>query len=109
MPDLTATHPTPSPAMTILPTIHLNGTGADALRHEYRALRKATAAAIDALVEATCNARDFYPQAQGVDAYYRAREERDAMLANLIQVRDYAQAWETRAAVSALQQEQADA
>ena len=94
--------------MTILPTIHLNGTGADALWHEYQTVRKATEAAINALHEATCNARDFYPQ--GSDAYYRARKERDAMLAHLRHVHDYAQAWEYRAAVSALlQQEQADA
>jgi hypothetical protein len=45
-----------------LPTIHLNGTGADSLEREYRAVRRAIAAAANALQAATCNQRDFYPQ-----------------------------------------------
>jgi hypothetical protein len=46
--------------MTALPTIHLNGTGADSLQREYCAVRKSIAAAADALAAATCNRRDFY-------------------------------------------------
>ena len=78
-----------------LPTIHLNGTGAQSLVDEYRAVRKAVNAADDALVAATCNGRDFYPQ--GSNAYYTARRERDAMLDMLRQVRSYAEAWEAHA------------
>jgi hypothetical protein len=78
-----------------LPTIHLNGTGAQSLADEYRAARKAADAAVDALVAATCNGRDFYPQ--GSDAYYAARRERDAMLDKLHEVRNYAEAWEAHA------------
>jgi hypothetical protein len=65
-------------AMTTLPTIHLNGTDADSLYTEYRAVRKAVSQASDALVAATCNARDFYPQRS--DAWQRARNERDEAL-----------------------------
>jgi hypothetical protein len=78
-----------------LPTIHLNGTGADALRQEYHALRMAVSAASDALVAATCNQRDFYPQEQ--DAWQRARDERAEMFTLLQQVSDYAEQWEMHA------------
>lgn len=81
--------------MTTLPTIHLNGTGADSLQREYRAVRKAIAAAADALAAATCNARDFYPQEPG--AWERARAERAEAFRLLQQVSDYAEAWELNA------------
>jgi hypothetical protein len=81
--------------MTTLPTIHLNGTGADSLQREYRAVRKAIAAAADALVAATCNARDFYPQEPG--AWERARAERQEAFLLLQQVSDYAEEWELHA------------
>jgi hypothetical protein len=70
MPD-----PTTTTMTTTLPTIHLNGTGAQNLEEEYRAVRRAVSAAGDALQAATCNARDFYPQDPG--AWQRARAERD--------------------------------
>jgi len=85
---MTATTPT-------LPTIHLNGTGADNLQQEYRAVRKAIAAAADALAAATCNARDFYPQEPG--AWERARAERAEAFRLLQQVSDYAEQWEIHA------------
>jgi len=78
-----------------LPTIHLNGTGADSLYHEYRAVRKAIAAAADALQAATCNARDFYPQEPG--NWEKARAERTRMFELLQQVSDYAEHWEMHA------------
>lgn len=78
-----------------LPTIHLNGTGADALRQEYRAVRKAIAAASDALAAATCNQRDFYPQEPG--AWQRARDERAEMFRLLQRISDYAEQWELHA------------
>lgn len=82
--------------MTTLPTIHLNGTGADSLEREYRAVRLAIAAASDALAAATCNGRDFYPQEPG--AWQRAQSERAAAFRLLQQVSDYAEQWEAHAA-----------
>lgn len=81
--------------MTTLPTIHLNGTGADNLEREYRAVRQAVATAADALAAATCNARDFYPQ--DPEAWRRAQAERAEMFELLRQVSDYAEAWEIHA------------
>ena len=81
-----------------LPTIHLNGTGADNLKREYRAARKAIGAAVDALAAATCNARDFYPQEPG--AWQRARDERAEAFRLLQVVSDYAEHWEMHAAES---------
>ena len=78
-----------------LPTIHLNGTGADSLQQEYRAVRKAISAAADALAAATCNQRDFYPQEPG--AWERARAERAEAFQLLQQVSDYAEQWELHA------------
>jgi hypothetical protein len=83
--------------MTALPTIHINGTGAETLRAEYQALSEALQAAEDRLLAATCNGRDFYPQ--GPDAYYVARQERDGMLAKLREIMDYAAAWRDHASV----------
>lgn len=80
----------------ILPTIHLNGTGADSLKQEYRAARRAIGAAVDALAAATCNARDFYPQAPG--AWERARAERAEAFRLLALVGNYAERWEAHAA-----------
>jgi hypothetical protein len=83
--------------MTTLPTVHINGTGAETLRAEYQALSKALQAAEDRLLAATCNGRDFYPQ--GPDAYYSARFERSEMLAKLREIMDYAAAWHDHASV----------
>jgi hypothetical protein len=81
--------------MTTLPTVHINGTGAETLRAEYRALSEALAVAEARLLAVTCNGRDFYPQ--GPDAYYAARFERSEMLAKLREVMDYAAAWRDHA------------
>jgi len=81
-----------------LPTIHLNGTGADTIEREYRAVRHAIAAAVDALQVATCNQRDFYPQEPG--AWQQARAERTEAFRLLQQVSDYAEQWEAHAAES---------
>jgi hypothetical protein len=78
-----------------LPTIHLNGTGADSLYREYQAVRRAIAAAADALAAATCNQRDFYPQDPA--AWQRARDERAEAFRLLQQVSDYAEQWEMHA------------
>lgn len=77
-----------------LPTIHLNGTGADTLQREYQALYEAVNAASDLLSAATCNARDFYPQtSQDPGAFKRAQDQREEMFRLLAQVSDYAEAW----------------
>jgi hypothetical protein len=81
------------PAPVTLPTIHLNGTGATGLEAEYRAVRLAISKAVRLLEQATCNARDFYPQSPG--AYEKARAERQQAFQNLQRVSDYAEAWET--------------
>jgi hypothetical protein len=81
--------------MTTLPTVHINGTGAETLRAEYEALFEALAVAEARLLAATPNGRDFYPQ--GRDAYYSARFERSEMLAKLREIMDYANAWRDHA------------
>jgi hypothetical protein len=81
--------------MTALPTIHLNGTSADSLEREYRALRQAADAAAAALAAATCNPRDFYPQEP--IAWQTAQDERAEAFRLLKLVTDYAEAWEIHA------------
>ena len=81
---------TPTPAYA-LPTIHLNGTGAQSLANEYLAVYQAIDRASDALADATCNARDFYPQGPG--AYEQACKERQEAFRKLKEVQAYAQAW----------------
>lgn len=77
-----------------LPTIHLNGTGAKTLHEEYKAVRRALIAASDALIAATCNPRDFYPQGPGPEAYHMARAQRAEALRQLEELQRYAAAWE---------------
>ena len=79
-----------------LPTIHLNGTGARTLRDEYNKVRMAAKATADALADATCNARDFYPQ--GPETFQQAHADRREMFRLLQLVQDYASQWEARAA-----------
>ena len=57
----------------ILPTVHLNGTGAQDLFDGYKNARTAVNDAIDAICKIEFNARDYYPQ--GPDAYSEARKE----------------------------------
>jgi hypothetical protein len=72
---------------TIAPTIHLNGTSGKDLWNEYHAAYEATKNSIDALCNATCNGRDFYPQ--GPAAFSQARSERDGALQKLREVKTY--------------------
>lgn len=102
MPDPSLTTP-PNPHHTMneptpvtLPTIHLNGTGAANLEAEYRAVRQAVGDATRLLEQATCNARDFYPQEPS--AWQRARDERTEAFRLLQLVSDYAEQWEAHAA-----------
>jgi hypothetical protein len=80
-----------SPVFT-LPTIHLNGTGAADLEAQYRAVRLVVSEAIRLLEQATCNARDFYPQQAGT--YSRACSERRQAFEHLSAAAEYAEAWE---------------
>lgn len=73
--------------MTTIPTIHLNGTGATALRDEYAAAYDAMTKAIEAFASTTCNGRDFYPQ--GDDAYFKARDERTEAFSKLREAQAY--------------------
>jgi hypothetical protein len=73
--------------MATVPTIHLNGTGATALKEEYWAAYEAIDAAIEKLSDATLNGRDFYPQ--GPEAYQQARKERTAAFQKLHEARLY--------------------
>jgi hypothetical protein len=91
-----------TPTPVTLPTIHLNGTGAGAMEAEYRAVRQAVGEATRLLEQATCNARDFYPQEPG--AWQRARDERTEAFRLLQLVSDYAEQWEAHAA-DALQEQ----
>jgi hypothetical protein len=77
--------------MTTLPTIHLNGTSAQNLSAEYYAALKSIQEASNALVNATCNQRDFYPQGDG--AWEKARAERSDMFLYLATVEQYLSAW----------------
>ncbi len=79
-----------------LPTIHLNGTGAKSLQEQYRAVRLSAKATADALANATCNGRDFYPQ--GPEAFQQAQADRREMFRLLQLVEDFAAQWEARAA-----------
>ena len=72
--------------MATIPTIHLNGTGATTLRDEYAAAYDAIGKAVDALVAATCNGRDF---PNGWDDFYKARDERQNALDNLRKAQSY--------------------
>ena len=65
----------------ITPTIHLNGTSADALIDALVTASNRITDAIHALADAAPNARDYYPQ--GPDAYGRARAEHVSRLDRL--------------------------
>jgi hypothetical protein len=84
------------PTPVTLPTIHLNGTGAANLEAEYRAVRQTVDGATRLLEQATCNARDFYPQEPG--AWQRARDERAEAFRLLQLVSNYVEQWEVHAA-----------
>ena len=58
-----------------LPTIHMNGTGAETLRDDALAQRSAVQDLLDAMRKAEFNARDYYP-VEG--SWERARADRQA-------------------------------
>lgn len=70
----------------ILPTIHLNGTSREALLAELERASSALRHALDALVQASPNARDYYPQ--GPAAFTQAISEHEARCAKVRAVKD---------------------
>lgn len=73
--------------MATVPTIHLNGTSFTTLRDGYASAYDAIDKAIDTLVKAELNGRDYYPQGPG--AFYQARNERQAALDKLYEAQQY--------------------
>lgn len=70
----------------MIPTCHLNGTTRGALENQLDAAHNAINAAINKLIDASPNGRDYYHQ--GPDAYAKARAEHESRLARLVSVRD---------------------
>lgn len=68
-------------ASPALPTVHLNGTGVDALFNEAVEAGEALRTAAEAVARAAPNARDYYPQGPG--AFDEAQREHEARLAAL--------------------------
>jgi len=56
-----------------LPTVHLNGTSAQALYDQAEAAYNALQQAMSLMQQAAPNGRDYYPQEAG--AHYRAQDE----------------------------------
>lgn len=58
-----------------IPTIHLNGTSGDVLRHQYATAIEALRCAVDAVCETRPNERDYYVQEPGTgsQALHEAR------------------------------------
>jgi hypothetical protein len=68
------------------PTVHLNGTGREALRRQYQAAYLTLAPAIEALQQTTPHGRDDYPQDGGRingAVYQAARAEHAERLSRL--------------------------
>lgn len=68
-----------------IPTIHLNGTSGEILRHQHRTAVEALRRAVDAICDAAPNARDYY--VQGDDAGRAAQRAHEARIASLRGVR----------------------
>lgn len=70
----------------IFPTVHLNGTSKDEMIDRLSDAGSAVHKAIDALIDARPNARDYYPQ--GPDAFAQADREHNERLTKLRAVYD---------------------
>lgn len=68
------------------PTIHLNGTSAEALTDMYEEAFRAVARALEAVAEAAPNARDYYVQGDG--AFEKARAEHETRARKLREVQE---------------------
>lgn len=72
-------------ACVMIPTLHLNGTSGEVLRHQHRTAIEALRRALDALCEAAPNGRDYY--VQGDEAGRKAQRKHEARVASLRRVR----------------------
>jgi hypothetical protein len=70
-----------------IPTLHLNGSSADALKEQLLDVANALRVAMRAMEAAGPNARDYYPQ--GEQAYPEARLEHERRLKQILGVRDW--------------------
>jgi len=70
----------------MIPTIHLNGTGAETLKREIEAAVDAVGTAMRAVANMTVHGRDYYPQ--GPDAFGRALTEHQNRRMRLLSVLD---------------------
>lgn len=68
------------------PTVHLNGTSRSELREQLEAADDALRIAIDRLIAASPNARDYYPQGSG--AFDEADDQHRNRVQRLISVRE---------------------
>lgn len=76
------------------PTVHLNGTSRDELVAQFERASNALALALQALMDAAPNARDYY--VQNGDAFTKARTEHYARVERVQQVKDeIEQLWES--------------
>lgn len=64
-----------------LPSIHLNGTGAEALLRQLEEAGSALRTALNAVADAAPNARDYYVQGDG--AFEKAKKEHAARIDSL--------------------------
>ena len=69
----------------MLPTIHLNGTSAEALQEGYCTVADALYLALKELIDNGPNARDYYPQ--GDEAYREAAKEHEARIRKVQEIR----------------------
>lgn len=67
------------------PTVHLNGTSKGELERQLENAVAKVREAIEALIDAAPNARDYYPQ--GSDAFATAQSEHRTRCASLARVR----------------------
>jgi hypothetical protein len=73
----------------IVPTIHLNGTSADELLNQQRAVCDAACELLNILNAAAPNGRDYYPQ--GDDAIRAAMDAHNARMASVRKILSEAQ------------------
>jgi hypothetical protein len=69
-----------------VPTVHLNGTSGEVLRHQYDTATEALRRATDAVCEARPNSRDYYVQEPGAGP--QALLEHEARVTSLYHVRE---------------------
>ena len=80
-------HDQPENEILVLPTIHLNGTGAKMLAEGYEQAERKLSDFIDAFCNIEFNARDYYPQ--GPEAYEAARDRRYEIFKHIKVIKDY--------------------